>query len=114
MARESLDMTRRLFPYDHPDVAYGLASLGAWLTSDADYEVAEPMLDESLEMRKSLLGDQHPQLAESMVHLARLYLQTGRAEKAQTFSHDAGEMFNPRRCPGVKQSRVSPVRQGRS
>ncbi|MDZ7720222.1 MAG: tetratricopeptide repeat protein [Balneolaceae bacterium] len=50
--REALDIRLQLVGEEHPDVAYSLVHLGNLLRAKGEYEEAEKLLLEALEMRK--------------------------------------------------------------
>jgi thioredoxin-like negative regulator of GroEL len=54
-----------------------------WLTESGDYATAEPMLRESLALRREVLGPDHVGVASSMTKLADLLIATGRFEEAR-------------------------------
>src|SRR5262249_21843898 len=74
--RQALDIYRKLFPGDNPDVARIMNRLGYWLTETADYEGADRNLSEALAMRRRLFGESHPEIASSLVHVAILQVAT--------------------------------------
>ena len=51
--------------------------------SQGRYEEAEPLLLQALELRKRLLGENHPDVATSLNNLAVLYDSQGRYEEAE-------------------------------
>ncbi len=60
-----------------------------WLLEDGDLASAEPLLRESLEMRKKLLGADHADVASTMTLLAVFLIETGRYEEALTLATGA-------------------------
>ena len=46
------------------------------------YEAAEPLYVDALAMWKKLLGEEHPDVAQSMNNLAALYYSQGKYEEA--------------------------------
>ena len=49
------------------------------------YEAAEPLYVDALAMWKKLLGEEHPDVAQSMNNLAALYYSQGKYEVAEPF-----------------------------
>ncbi len=47
------------------------------------YEQAEPLFQQALELRKQLLGEDHPEYATSLNNLANLYSNQGKYEQAE-------------------------------
>jgi serine/threonine-protein kinase len=60
-----------------------LLTLGRIYEELAHYAEAEPLLDESLALRVTALGDDHPDVDESLTELATLYRATDRRELAE-------------------------------
>ncbi|MEG3440445.1 tetratricopeptide repeat protein, partial [Pannus brasiliensis CCIBt3594] len=56
------------------------------------YGEAEPLYRQALEMRKRLLGEEHPDVATSLNNLAYLYRETGRYGEAEPLYRQALEM----------------------
>ncbi len=59
------------------------------LLSQGRYSEAEPFYLEALQMRKDLLGQEHPNVATSLNNLALLYSNQGRYSEAITFFEQA-------------------------
>ena len=57
------------------------------------YEQAEPLYQQALEIRRQVLGEQHPDFAPSLGNLAGLYSETGRSEQAEPLYQQALEVF---------------------
>ena len=70
-----------------------MGALGNWLTIAGNYAEAEPLLHESIVMRKSIYGDEHTEVAMGMTALAQLYLETGRIEEAENLSRTARQIL---------------------
>ncbi|MCE2665183.1 MAG: tetratricopeptide repeat protein [Microcystis sp. 53602_E8] len=51
--------------------------------SQGKYEEAEPLYLQALELRKRLLGENHPYVANSLNNLAKLYYFQGKYEEAE-------------------------------
>jgi hypothetical protein len=54
-----------------------------------DYASAEPLLREALQMRRKLLGNEHAEVAGSLILLASLLVETGRFEEARVAAAEA-------------------------
>jgi len=67
------------------DVAYYLKARG-------QYAVAESRYQQALEIRRQVLGEQHPDFASSLNNLAALYGATGRYEQAEPLYQQALEI----------------------
>jgi tetratricopeptide (TPR) repeat protein/tRNA A-37 threonylcarbamoyl transferase component Bud32 len=55
------------------------------------YDAAEPLLEESLEARRRLLGEDHPDVLASLVHRAELHHSKGELEPAEQLYREALE-----------------------
>ncbi|TRT70015.1 MAG: tetratricopeptide repeat protein, partial [Microcystis sp. M_OC_Ca_00000000_S217Cul] len=60
-----------------------LNNLAALYDSQGRYTEAEPLYLEALDLRKRLLGDNHPSVALSLNNLAALYCYQGRYTEAE-------------------------------
>jgi len=56
------------------------------------YEQAERLYQQALEIRRQVLGEQHPDFASSLNNLAALYGSTGRSEQAEPLYQQALEV----------------------
>ena len=95
LCRQLLPHWQRLVEQAH-EIAYQSEILGAlcnqagfFLESQGRYGDAEPLYVEALEIRKSELGDRHPDTAGSLFNLAALYHQTERHQQALPLIQDA-------------------------
>ncbi|MDD1434838.1 tetratricopeptide repeat protein [Dolichospermum sp. ST_sed6] len=50
--------------------------------SQGKYDEAEPLYQQALSLRRELLGDRHPDVADSLSNLAALYYNTQRYSEA--------------------------------
>ncbi|NEQ39182.1 MAG: tetratricopeptide repeat protein [Okeania sp. SIO3I5] len=74
------------------DVASSLNSLAILYSKQGRYTEAEPLFLEALEMKKRLLGKEHPDVANSLNDLATLYYFQGRYTEAEPLFLEALEM----------------------
>ena len=58
-------MTEQRFGDEHSDVATSLNNLALLYFSQGRYEEAEPLYIQALDMRKKLLGEEHPYTQET-------------------------------------------------
>jgi tetratricopeptide (TPR) repeat protein len=66
-----------------------MTNLAMWQMEDGDFEAAEPLLREALELRRTLLGNEHADVASTMTLLADLLIDTGRFDEALPLAMDA-------------------------
>jgi tetratricopeptide (TPR) repeat protein len=69
--------------------ANDLTNLGFALSHKARYAEAEPMLLESVAIRRALLSPSHPELSRSLSNLARVLVELGDLERAETAQEEA-------------------------
>ena len=89
---DALEMRRRLFTGDHPNVATSLNNLAVLYYSQGKYSEAEPLYLDALEMTKRLFTGDHPDVAQSLNNLAGLYHSQGRYSEAEPLYLDALKM----------------------
>ena len=89
MYQQALEMTKRLFSADHPNMASSLNNLAVLYYRQRRYQEAEPLLQQALEMRKRLFSADHPDVANSLNNLAGLYSSQGRYSKAEPLYKEA-------------------------
>ena len=89
---DALEMRRRLFTGDHPNVATSLNNLAVLYYSQGKYSEAEPLYLDALEMTKRLFTGDHPDVASILNNLASLYDSQGRYSEAEPLYLDALEM----------------------
>lgn len=78
---------------DQPDVqAEMFAVIGTVYRQLGLYEEAEPFLERSLTMRRSLYGDEHPTVAASLFDLGELRVWQGRLDVAEDLHREALEI----------------------
>jgi tetratricopeptide (TPR) repeat protein len=71
------------------ELATSLNNLAGLYKSQGKYEAAEPLLQQALELRKPILGENHPQYANSLNNLAGLYKSQGKYEAAEPLYQQA-------------------------
>jgi tetratricopeptide (TPR) repeat protein len=89
---DALEMRKRLFTGDHPDVATSLNNLAVLYDNQGRYSEAEPLYLDALEMTKRLFTGDHPDVANSLNNLASLYKSQGKYSEAEPLYLDALEM----------------------
>ena len=89
---DALEMRRRLFTGDHPDVASSLNNLAGLYYKQGRHSEAEPLYLDALEMRKRLFTGDHPDVASSLNNLALLYNNQGKYSEAELLYLEALEM----------------------
>jgi tetratricopeptide (TPR) repeat protein len=68
---------------DNSYTAYNLSKLAQIYTMRGQYDLAEPLLMQSLSIREKQHGADNPQICDNLRSLAEIYFMTGRASKAE-------------------------------
>src|SRR5207253_7335069 len=68
--------------------------------TQGQYAKAEPLLVKALEVRRRVLGEEHPDTLNSMHSLAMLYLYQGQLAKAEPLFREALERTRKRHAEG--------------
>ena len=89
---DALEMRRRLFTGDYPDVGNSLNNLALLYHNQGKYSEAEPLYLDALEMRRRLFTGDYPDVANSLNNLASLYDSQGKYSEAELLYLDALEM----------------------
>jgi tetratricopeptide (TPR) repeat protein len=71
------------------DLATSLNNLAVLYESQGRYNQAEPLLEQALELKKRLLGEDHPDVATTLNNLAGLYESQGRYNQAEPLLEQA-------------------------
>lgn len=74
---------------DNSDYAQALNILANIHTEKEEYEKAEPLYLQALEIREKLFGAEHPTVAETCADLARFYSQTENQSQTESFASRA-------------------------
>jgi tetratricopeptide (TPR) repeat protein len=90
--RIALEMNRRASGAD-ADVAGSAATLAYWLIDAGQYDEASQLIEESLRIRRKVLGERHAQVASSLNVKATLLLATRRYEKARDVARDSQQIL---------------------
>jgi tetratricopeptide (TPR) repeat protein len=81
---EAIRLARRVLGDEHPFVAIGMADYGGALLAEKRYEEAEEILERVKTVVRDLrVREDHPKVSTLRREFARLYLETGRGEKAR-------------------------------
>ena len=87
--QEALALRKRLFRYEHPDVATSLNNLALLYRAQGRYREAEPLYQEALALRKRLFRYEHPDVATSLHDLAGFYRAQGSYREAEPLYQEA-------------------------
>ena len=85
----TLDLRRKLFPGDHPQVGYTLKRVAAARRARGDYKGSLAALEEALAMDRRLYGEDHPEVAYGLLGLATTYRDMGQPAKALPLAQEA-------------------------
>src|SRR5919199_545529 len=88
--RKAVDLQQELGLEE--DLSTSLNELAELYYAQGRYEQAEPLYVQALELRKRLVGDNHPDMAMSLSNLAGLYYYQGRFEEAEPLFLQALEL----------------------
>ena len=77
-----MDIRIQIYGRNHPDVAQSLNNLAVLFIKQGNYEEAEPLHQEALEIKKFFFGDIHPAIAATLNNMAILYVKQGLIKKA--------------------------------
>jgi hypothetical protein len=88
MLRAGLEMRRRLFRHDHPDVANSLSALAGVVFLQSKWPEAEALYRESLNMRRNIQPN-HPDLANAMTNLGMVLLYEKKGAEAEAVLREA-------------------------
>ena len=86
---EALELSRRLYPSGHPDVATCLSELAAVLRDKGDLVGAETLASESLAMWQQLHGPQHREVIVATHRLGGILARRGNAVEAERLLRQA-------------------------
>lgn len=89
----SLEIRQRLYPSDHPAIAFSMTHLAACRLRMGEQDEARKMYEQVLAMRKRLYGDEHEEVAQALNNLAKCLLEADEFEKAETLHVQALDMI---------------------
>jgi tetratricopeptide (TPR) repeat protein len=84
-----LDIDRKTYGDDHPEVAIDLNNLATLLQHTNRLADAEPLLRQALDINRKAYGDDHPSVATALSNLARLLQATNRLADAEPLMRQA-------------------------
>jgi serine/threonine protein kinase/tetratricopeptide (TPR) repeat protein len=105
MFQQALELRRKLFGPEHPDVATTLDDLGGALMEQGKLEEAEQAEREALEMRRKLLGKENGPVALALNNLALVLWSRSKLPEAETMHREALAMR--RKVFGEEHSEVA-------
>ena len=87
--REALDLARRLYPGDHPDIADCLSEMARGMRDLGNLAEAEALGREGLAMWRRLYGDRHRETMISAQTVAGLLAERGKVSEAERLYREA-------------------------
>jgi hypothetical protein len=99
-ARECLELSRKVLPPGHPDLASDLVNLSGILHGLGKHAEARPPLEEAVGINRKVLPPAHPNLAGSLNNLGRLLLDMGQPAEARPLLEEALEIRRKALLPG--------------
>lgn len=91
--RAALEIHRRVFGDEHPEVARSLTYLGFLLRTVGELAEAESLYREALATRRNLLGNEHPDVADSLAYLSELLYFKGDYVAAESLCREWGAIY---------------------
>ena len=88
----ALELARKTYPEEHPQVATALDDLAGMQLRRGDYAAAEANYTAVLEIREASQGSGHPQVAEALGHLGRAAVEQGEHARARGLFEQALEI----------------------
>ncbi len=107
MARNHLEVRRRLLGEEHPGVAESLQRLADLLKASRADAPVDSLYNEVLLMRRKLLGEHHPLVANTLNNLAGYFYQQGEFARAEQYFREAFVIYQ--QCVGDVHKDVSSV-----
>ncbi len=109
--RQSIELAGRLHARPHPETAWAIGIYGSFLVAQMRFDEAEPLLEQALAMRRTLLGDAHPDTLNGMAAMGRLRAGQGRQQEALRWFSDGVEICRRQQvehsvCPRLQGSRA--------
>ncbi|MGB6298160.1 MAG: CHAT domain-containing tetratricopeptide repeat protein [Rivularia sp. (in: cyanobacteria)] len=92
ITKKAIKLTREKIG-EHKALADSLNNLAELYRIQGNYPEAQPLLIESTEMRKRLLGENHPDVAQSLNNLAAFYVIQGNYSEAEDYFFQALDLW---------------------
>ncbi len=89
LARQQLEIRRRMLGDDHPKTLISLENLGISLENQGKYSEAEPYLREAMAGCRRVLGNDHPNTLEAIKNLGGLLQKQGHFSAAEPYLREA-------------------------
>jgi serine/threonine protein kinase/tetratricopeptide (TPR) repeat protein len=80
LLERSLDIRKRVLPFDHPNLAFSYNSLGRVLVAQGKLEAALPLFEEAVRIRRAALGADRPGTTELVESLEELRVRLGKGQ----------------------------------
>jgi eukaryotic-like serine/threonine-protein kinase len=81
--RDVLEVWRKDFPPDHPELAFTLSDWAEHLLAEGDFQQAESALSEALRIERGGLPPEHRRIGQTLCALGWLRAQTGQAQEGK-------------------------------
>jgi serine/threonine protein kinase len=81
--RAAIDVWRKDFPPDHPELTFTLSDWAEHLLAEGDLRQAEPALTEALRIERAALPPEHRRIGQTLCTLGWLRAQTGQAQEGE-------------------------------
>jgi tetratricopeptide (TPR) repeat protein len=108
LMRQALDMQRRLNgTQPGPGLADAIQNLGMMLFYDGDYGAADQLFNETLAIKRRVLGDRHPEVAITLGYLGAIQQSRGNLAGAETIFRE--ELGIQRQAVGNRHPEVANI-----
>jgi len=81
LMRSAVEMRRRLYGDEHPEVGVGMMNLASAMFNQGQREEGIELGKEAVEIHRRIYGSEHPHTASALYSLAGLFVQAGRLEE---------------------------------
>jgi CHAT domain-containing protein len=97
VAREALPVCREAFPPNSPDLADVLSDMANAHQSAGEFSRAEPLFQQTLTIRRKVLGERHPLYVGTLNNIGLLYQRQGAYSQAERYYRQAFDLMLPLR-----------------
>jgi tetratricopeptide (TPR) repeat protein len=111
--RQNIDAQRRLYGENDARITVTLLNLGSSYRAMGQHALAEPVLMETVSIRKNVYGEDHPAYATALYNLAHLTYDTHGEDAALPLYRQALAIQERRLAPGHYETARTRIQMGR-